>query len=271
MGGLAVRLAGFPQGSRAVDLAAGLSHTCARLSNGSVSCWGDNSSGQYGDGTRTRTFIPEPAPSKVDPTVVALAAGTFHTCAILGNGTVSCWGLDDYGQLGDGQSGAFLWNPSSGPPVPGVANALEITAGIDFTCALVAGGTIRCWGANRSGQHGNLSTAPSGTDSVSGIAGTFLAVGVTAGNGLTCALRGTGTPACRGAGTQGQLGNSSNATSANPVAVTGIDNALAVSAGNGAHNCALDARGIAQCWGSNRNGQLGNGTTVNGNPPRSSV
>src|SRR5262249_11286759 len=140
-------------------------------------------------------------------------------------------------------------------------------AGQDFTCALIAGGTIRCWGDNHFGEHGNGTVGPSGTDSVSLINGTVLGRGVAAGNRFTCGRRGTGAVACWGAGAAGELGNGSSTTSLNPVSVTGIGNSVGVSAGNGAHTCAVDAQGSALCWGSNSRGQLGNGTKTDTNRP----
>src|SRR5262249_35685471 len=136
-----------------------------------------------------------------------------------------------------------------------------------FSCAMLAAGTIRCWGANGLGQHGDGNTNPAGVDQVIGIAGTFLARAVSAGAQFTCGRRGTGAVVCWGLGTQGQLGNSAGVSSPNPVAVTGLASAIAVSAGNGSHACALDAAGGAQCWGDNSRGQLGNGTLAPSNQP----
>jgi alpha-tubulin suppressor-like RCC1 family protein len=253
-------MSGIP-GVMVVDLAAGDGYTCARLSNGSVSCWGQNGPGRFGVPTPSASLVP--VVSGVTPTVAALTGGLEHVCAILADGTVSCWGLNDRGQLGGGGSSS-----GNGPvTAKGVSGALEIVAGGYFSCALVAGGTIRCWGDNTFGEHGNLTAAPSGTDSVSGINGTFLAAGVTAGNQFTCGRRGNAAPACWGAGTQGQLGNGGNATSLNAVTVNGLSSAVGVSAGNGAHACAVDAQGSVECWGSNTNGQLGNGTIIPANSP----
>ena len=259
------RLSATP-GVGAVDLAAAGSFTCARLSDASVSCWGDNGSGQFGNGASgINVLSPVPVASNVSPTVVALATGSRHACAILASGTVSCWGSDAGGQLGDGGNAPSI--PLPGPPVPGITDAVEITAGLKFTCALIVGGTVRCWGDNAFGQHGDGTNSPQGIDFVTDITGTFLGHGVTAGNQFTCGRRGSGASACWGAGTQGQLGDSANTSSSNPVAITGIANTIGLSAGHGSHACAIDATGVARCWGDNSRGQLGNGTLTSSNQP----
>jgi len=252
-------------GVGAVDLLAGFDFTCARLSDGSVSCWGADSFGQLGNGNSTQ-IVPSPVPVSVAPKVVALTAGGEHSCVILVDGTVSCWGSDDLGVLGDGGSGL---TPRSvpGPPLPTITNAVEIATGFFHGCAALVDGTIRCWGDNTYGQHGDGSTGQVGIVSVVGINGTFLGRGVAAGNQFTCGRRGTSAAACWGAGAQGQLGNSASTSSTNAVAVTGLASTIAVSAGNSAHACALDAGGSARCWGDNSRGQLGNGTTSSSNQP----
>ncbi len=252
-------------GVGAVDLAAGGYFTCARLSDASVSCWGDNGSGQFGNGTSgLNNFSAVPVASSVSPAVVALSTGAKHSCAILADGGVSCWGADTGGQLGDGGTGSVSL---PGPPVPGVSNAVEITGGLKFSCALTVGGTVRCWGDNAFGQHGDGTNSLQGIDSVAGITGTFLGNGVTAGNQFTCGRRGSGAAACWGAGTQGQLGDSASVSSSNAVAVTGIANTIGLTAGHGYHSCAIDAAGGARCWGDNSRGQLGNGTLTASNLP----
>ena len=96
---------GHQEGSIFTDttLSAGVSHTCAILDNGSVSCWGEGSSGQLGDGTASDITTPTLTNSLgTGRTAVALSSGMYHTCAILDNGDVSCWGEGTSGQLGDG-------------------------------------------------------------------------------------------------------------------------------------------------------------------------
>lgn len=236
-------------GIYASDVAAIGNTSCARIVDGSVKCWGDDVFSELGDGGGKPLL---PVVAQTPPNVVA----TTVPCAILADGTVTCWG--------------FTYTPTGlpGPPLAGVGDAVEIAAGGGFACALTAAGTIHCWGDNHFGQHGNGNTNPSGTDSVGAIAGTFLGRSVTSGNlSFTCGRRGNGSVACWGDGTQGQLGNVTNSSSSNPVAVTGIANAIGLSTGNGSHACAVDSQGAVLCWGNNSRGQLGNGATVNSTQP----
>lgn len=233
----------------ASDVAAIGNTSCARIVDGSVKCWGDDAFGELGDGGG-KPLLPVVAQTATN--VVAISV----PCAILADGTVTCWGF------------TYTASGLPGPPISGVSDAVEIATGGGFACALNAGGSIHCWGDNHFGQHGNGNTNPSGTDSVAAVAGTFLGRTVTSGNlSFTCGRRGNGTVACWGDGTQGQLGNAASTSSANPVAVTGISNAIGVSAGSGSHACAVDSQGAVLCWGNNSRGQLGNGTTLSSSQP----
>jgi alpha-tubulin suppressor-like RCC1 family protein len=264
-------LTSFKGQLRAVDgvvaVLAGGNFTCARQTGGGASCWGDNSFGQFGNETVVGGSLAVLAQPRNSAAVrrVAFAAGGAHACGILEDGSVSCAGQNDAMQLGHRNSGSEDFSVFSSL-VPGVGNAVEIVAGNKHTCAAIVDGTLRCWGDNNYGQHGDGISGQVGTDSVIGIVGTFLGRGVAAGNQFPCGRRGTGAAACWGAGDAGQLGDSARVSSLNPVAVTGLTNAIAVTAG-GTHACAIDGTGRARCWGSNARGQLGNGTTTPANQP----
>jgi len=251
----------------AVAVAAGDSHTCALLANGTARCWGTNDSAQLGSAGG-----PGDSPTPVTvlnlSNAVSLTAGTFHTCALLANGTVSCWGTNFDGQVGQSQTGFF----SFGSPVPvaGVSNAVAIAAGSSHTCALLANGSARCWGSNLNGELGRrdcrifgcpANSTPDGVASLSG------AVAITAGLNSTCALRADGTGACWGHGESGELGDGTLVTSRTligaPFALSGT---VAVGAGR-VHTCGLAAGGGAFCWGDNSHGQLGDGTTTSRSLP----
>ncbi|NMO13637.1 hypothetical protein HPC49_31185 [Pyxidicoccus fallax] len=159
------------KGRTAVALAAGNRHTCAVLDTGAVKCWGDHRSGQLGaatvEGTRDRgrrpgelgEHMPAVALGK-GRTAVALAAGTWHTCALLDRGTVKCWGQNGYGQLGLGDKDTRGDEPGElGDALPEVdlgrkRTAVALAAGAWHTCALLDNATVKCWGANGSGQLG---------------------------------------------------------------------------------------------------------------------
>jgi alpha-tubulin suppressor-like RCC1 family protein len=139
--------------------------TCAILrSDGSVMCWGDNTHGELGDGTKEQRRTPVAVLNLKG--AVGLVAGVYHTCALLGDGTVQCWGFDQDGELGDG----VLTSRSTPAPVYGVANATQISAGDYHTCALIADGSVYCWGNGKEGQLGpGNPVIPWGAQRVEGI------------------------------------------------------------------------------------------------------
>src|SRR2546427_6303076 len=260
--------------STAVAVAAGCFHTCALLANGTVQCWGENDFGQLGNGTSDpvpgspTTVNPTPVTVSGMTTAVAISAGGWHTCARLGDGRVQCWGQNTYGQLGDGATIAPSAPSRSPTPVTvtGITTAVAMEAGIFHTCALLADGTLQCWGRNDEGRLGNGTTANSSTPTtVSGITPAAVAPGAE----HACALFQDGTVRCWGDNNWGQLGNNSavGATSTTPsTAVTGITTATAASSG-AEHTCAVLQGGFVQCWGRNTDGRLGNGTTTNAFTP----
>lgn len=209
-------------------------------------------------------FVLHPAGATVNPPlsdVEQVAAGGYHTCALVDGTTVKCWGDNGYGQLGTGVSGP---DPSLDALVPadvvGLGAASQVTTGENHTCAvLVAGGEVRCWGSNNSGQLGDGSTASSDLPvEVVGLSG---ATGISAGNIQTCAVVAGGAVQCWGA------------ASPAPTEVPGISGATAVSVGGAhqsgtrTHACALVAGGAIQCWGNNGQGQLGDGTNLSSSTP----
>ena len=253
-------------------------------------------------------FVLHPAGAVVSPPLTGvdqMAAGGYHTCAVVTGMDVKCWGSNTYGKLGTGVSG-----PAANELVPAdvvdLGPASEVTTGEQHTCALVAGGEVRCWGANAVGQLGDGSTTSSAVPvAVAGLTG---ATDVAAGNSTTCAVVAGGGVSCWGAGyptpnavpgisgatavsvggsplsphacalvaggavtcwgdnSQGQLGDGTNLSSATPVPVAGLAGVTAVVAGPYGSTCAVVGGGVS-CWGNNDYGQLGNGTTDDTNVP----
>jgi len=197
---------------------------------------------------------PPPIPA------IAIAAGRAHSCELLADGRVACWGFNSTGQLGDGT----IINSSVPLAVKGISTAIAIAAGFGHSCALLLGGAVKCWGDNGSGQLGDGTTTSSSIPaSVNGIS---TAIGISAGYYHTCALLVGGRIRCWGSNGSGQLGDGTLINSSVPVSVTGITSATSISAGGG-HSCALLAGGAINCWGFNRYGQLGDGTSINSSVP----
>ena len=242
-----------------IGSAVGGFHNCALLSDRTVRCWGRNQDGQVGNGDNT-TDARTPQPVSGLSGVAALAAGGYHSCALMPDATARCWGRNTRGQLGDGSS--LQWS-STPVPVSGLATAVAISGGFYHTCALLQDGTVQCWGDNDSGQIGNTLAYSSVPMTVAGISN---AVGVSAGAYHTCALLADGTARCWGRNSNGQLGNGATTNSSSPVPVSGLTGPLAVIAG-GIHSCALMADRSGRCWGWNPYGQLGNGNTTDSSIP----
>ena len=242
----------------AVAIAAGSAHTCAVLDDGTARCWGENGNGQLGNGTTDDTSVPVAVSGLTD--AIDIVTGTAHSCALLADGTARCWGLNA-GQLGNGTSG-----PGASSTVPvtvsGLADAVDLAAGINHSCALLADGTARCWGVNGQGQLGS-GFSGSGTNSnvpltVAGLTDT---IAISAVGNTSCAALADGTARCWGGNSNGQLGDGTTTDSNVPVAVSGLTDTVAIATG-GAHTCAVLADGAARCWGFNGDGRLGNGTNT---------
>ena len=147
-------------GRTAVAVSAGYSHTCAILDNGDLKCWGKNNEGQLGDGGYQLVHRHQaPSSTAIDlgtgRTAVAVSAGSTHTCAILDNGDMKCWGWDSYGMLGDGGSNDATTEPSSTAIDFGTGRtAVTVAAGEQHTCAILDNGDLKCWGDDRMGTVG---------------------------------------------------------------------------------------------------------------------
>src|SRR5262249_727829 len=156
----------------AVAITGGDVHTCALLADGTARCWGWNLVGQAGDGTGVE-YRRTPVVVSGLSNAVAIAAAREHTSPSLPDGTARCWGANPFGEVGDGSFGV---NRRSPVVVSGLSNAVAITSGDSYTCALLASGAASCWGANESGQLGTGTTAGSLTPAaVAGGGGSFTA------------------------------------------------------------------------------------------------
>ena len=257
-----------------VELAAGHAHTCARTLRGEVYCWGAGLRGQLGDGEEGEAHQAVAAPARVEgiPAAAQIVAGAFYTCALGEDGTVSCWGDDAAGQLGDGDG----TDRSATPVDTGLSGVAAIAAGALHTCAVTHAGAVQCWGSGVDGQLGNGQTGQEASSSFPVAVALDAAVdAVVAGRAHTCALARAndenlgGRVWCWGSGARGQLGDGhadEAHASARPVEVRELSDAVSLSAGAD-HTCARRASDEVWCWGANAFGQLGDGTHTDAPTP----
>ena len=287
-------------GRTAKAITAGDNHTCAILDDNTVKCWGGNGDGQLGqgnadsigDGSGEMGDDLDPIALGDGRTAKAITAGTGHTCALLDDNTVKCWGGNSSGQLGQGNTdsigdGSGEMGDTLNPIDLGSGRtAKAVAAGNLHTCAILDDNTVKCWGGNSSGQLGQGNAANIGDGS--GEMGDALAPidlgdgrtakAITAGANHTCALLDDNTVKCWGHGNDGRLGNEA-ATSRVGDAMSEMGDALApIDLGSGRtakaitaganHTCALLDDNAIKCWGGSAFGQLGQGGTANiGNMP----
>lgn len=332
----------------AVQIAVAEGHSCARMSDGTVRCWGSNMEGELGDGTTTEQHIPVPMKGVHDAvdvvtalsfTCVRLASGgsrcfggdgffhfkdksapddsagvaqfwvngggdgcarwtkggtkcwgseagflaaghqgTYGTspapitpaladatdiqlnetlgCARMKDGTVKCFGRNEVGQVGDGTT-ATRMDPVT---VPGLSGVKQIGVGREFACALLEAGTVSCWGGNHAGQLGDGSVDDGG-HTPRAVAGVRDVAAIVSGSLHTCALHGDGTVTCWGWNQYGQLGIGAASDHAGPTVVPGLTHVKQLAA-TMTHTCALHDDGKVSCWGQGWRGVLGDGLQV---------
>jgi alpha-tubulin suppressor-like RCC1 family protein len=244
-------------GLSVVALATGLGdHGCALNGAGAAFCWGQNFSGQLGDGTTSLTANPTVRAVVGGIAFRGIATGFMHTCALTAAGAAYCWGRNSGGELGDSTRTAA----STPQPVHGGMAFTVVGAGSGRTCAVTTGHQAACWGTD------SLGTIPNSTTPLL-IGGGLLFDSLAVGFSHACGLTAGGAAHCWGANTAGQLGTGSvGAPSQVPVAVGGGLTFKSLAAGAW-HSCGLTAAGAAYCWGSGTSGQLGAGTAASAYAP----
>jgi len=266
------------------SVSAGAQFTCALATTNFANCWGLNESGQLGNSNNAGFRTPNPDPG-INSQVVggpfkAISAMQGHSCAIISggslqNGTVACWGLNDFGQLGRGGGNNPPFDQTV-QPIGGSTPYSVVAAGFRLTCAVRAdgSGTVDCWGLNDVGQLGSQQ----GQQFVSApvpVAGSLQFATVTAGNALACGVTTGHLGFCWGDNSFGQLGIGSSTavpTPPQPRQVSGGLSFSTIEAGQ-FHACGVTTDKLAWCWGRAQDGlhtnasALGNGTGGNSNVP----
>jgi alpha-tubulin suppressor-like RCC1 family protein len=285
-------------GRTATAIEAGKHHTCAILDNASIKCWGSNSSGQLGLGNTNNLGDASGEMGDNLPTVdlgtgitaKSITTGDSHTCAILDNSSIKCWGSNASGQLGLGDTSTRGdGSGEMGDNLPTVdlgsgRTAKSIATGDSHTCAILDNSAIKCWGLNTTGQLGLGDTNNRG-DGSSAMGDTLpevelgsgrTAKAIAAGDSHTCAILDNSAIKCWGRSDEGQMGkggkNGSNfqigdSSGEMGDSLTAIEigtgrTATAISAGK-YHTCTILDNSSIKCWGSNNTGQLGLGDTSN--------
>jgi alpha-tubulin suppressor-like RCC1 family protein len=192
---------------------AGGNHTCAILDDASLKCWGSNASGQLGLGNYNNSANPSAVNMGSGITAKAIVAGESHTCAILNNSAIKCWGEGEDGRLGTGKSRDEESPPNLSNDLGNGRTAMGITAGDAHTCAILDNSSIKCWGKNTYGQLGlgdttnRVSVSQLGDSlPVVNLGAGRTARGITAGDNQTCAILDNASIKCWGANASGQLG-----------------------------------------------------------------
>lgn len=248
-----VDVIGLSTGVAAV--ATGEYHTCALTEVGGVKCWGGDDGGEPGSRIGFRSDRPVDI-AGLTANVAAIAAGSDHTCALMKDGSVKCWGKNRYGQLGDGTQ-VDRAAPVDVVGLPTIASAIAV--GSHHTCALTSDGGVRCWGWNIFGQLGDGTRSDRWSPvAVDGLGSDVAAIAT--GAGYSCAVTRAGGVKCWGANGYGQLGDGSTTDRRVPTDVIGLTNGGNSISTGGSHTCAARDNGHVTCWGHNGAGQLGDGT-----------
>jgi alpha-tubulin suppressor-like RCC1 family protein len=261
---MAVPVHGLP--GKVLSVAAGYTSACAITTTGADSgaggaayCWGNNTFGQLGNNSTATSLVPVLV-TGLDGGVTAISLGALSACALLVDGSVDCWGANETGQLGNGNQ-----NTEFAPtPVAGLSGAaIAISAGWYSSCAVIAGGTIQCWGDNSWGELGgngfNQSLVPVPVSNI-GSGASQVSVGAQ----TACAIVGGGA-VCWGSG---PLGSNLLPEIQNdfPAGVTGLGSGVSAIATGLLSACAIVNQNV-QCWGLNTAGQIGNGGAIDESVP----
>jgi alpha-tubulin suppressor-like RCC1 family protein len=269
----------------AVSVVGGGAHSCARMRNGQVRCWGANGAGALGGGadddSGRAVLVQNPTGTGPLTGVAQLASYADGACAVLTTHEVVCWGANAQGERGVGTTAlqpaepTYVLNPAGSGHLTGVRSVASSSGHVN--CAVLLNGQARCWGRNVEGELGNGTTSPSSAfpvavRRVSG-PGRLTGIGsIDLGATHACARLTNGQARCWGDNDDGQLGDGTVQQRHRPVAVRkgaglgNLTNVVSLGLGDN-HSCAVLTSGQARCWGDNNYGRLGDGSDTDRHRP----
>ena len=227
-------------------------HTCGLTTDNRLYCWGNNGSGQLGDGTTIERHTPVPVAPELR--FLQVSAGAQSTCAVTTGYQAYCWGYNGWGNLGDGTVTRRL----TPVPVAGGRQFRLVETDEPHGCAVtLADNRVYCWGFNGEGALGDGTTTSSRVPVA--VAGTLRFRQVSTGRWHTCGVTTDDRAYCWGYNQRGQLGDRSEVDHrTSPTLVADGHRFRQLDAGF-EHNCAVTTDKRAFCWGNGRDGQIGNG------------
>jgi alpha-tubulin suppressor-like RCC1 family protein len=250
------------------QVAGGVSHTAAIKTDGTLWCWGINSSGQLGDNTLVSRSTPRQEITS-STNWKQVSGGQSHTAAIKTDGTLWCWGFNAYGQIGDNTFGATS-RSTPRQEITSSTNWKQVSGGFYHTAAIKTDGTLWVWGQNATGQIGDNTNASRSTPRQEITSSTNWKQ-VAGGFFHTAAIKTDGTLWCWGRNADPAIGDNTNASRSTPrQEITSSTNWKQVSAG-GYHTTAIKTNGTLWSWGFNNVGQLGDNTLVPRSTPRQEI
>lgn len=248
---------------RLATVDAGAMHTCGLGPAGKAWCWGEDESGQLGDGADDGADEFVPVAVAGGRTYGVISAGFSHTCALTASGQAWCWGDDSVGELGDGDDGQAREDVPVA--VAGGHTFIALAAGAGYTCGLDSSGVAWCWGGDFYGALGDGDDGQGDEYAPVAVAGDHTFGEISAGFDHTCAVKWSGEAWCWGTDDMAQLGDGDDGEAPEyaPVPVAGGHSFHSIAAG-GSHTCALASDNKAWCWGSDNYGQVGDGGEAQG-------
>ncbi len=247
----------------------GEEHNVAVKTDGTVWSWGWNGYAQLGNGTTNTSWVPTQTGLTASPpltNVIKLGGRPYFTLAVKSDGTIWAWGMNQYGQMGNGTVNSPVSSPQVTVPVMvsnsaaggPINNPLQVTCGYSFGAALATNGTVWTWGTSRAGELGNGTTGagyfPAQVPGLTNI------TSISAGWGHMLALKSDGTVWAWGGNASGEVGDGTAVNRYSPVQVLNVSKIISVSGGD-SHSSALAEDGTVWKWGLNDLGELGNGAT----------